>query len=78
MVSIRWIAQEVWGMEEAKLEKQRINHITPEILKRFRKKKPTSNVIRHRKSSAVDLFLVPEDIVWNEGATQTGRGCGTR
>ena len=38
---------------------------------------PTSNVIRHSKSSAIDLFLVPEDIVCNEGATQMGRGCST-
>ena len=38
MVSIRWTAQEIWDMEEAELEKQRINHITPEILKRFQKK----------------------------------------
>ena len=65
-------------MEEAELEKQCINHITPEILKKFQKKTaPTSNVIRHRKSSDVDLFLVPENIVWNEGATQTGSGRGT-
>ena len=28
---------------------------------------PTSNVVRHRKSSAVDVFLVPVDIVWNKG-----------
>ena len=38
---------------------------------------PTSNVVEHRKLSVVKLFLVSEDIVWNEGATQTGRGCGT-
>ena len=38
MVFIRWIAQEIWDMEEADLEKQRINHITPEILKKFHKK----------------------------------------
>ena len=29
MVLIRWTAQEIWGMEEAHLEKQRIDHITP-------------------------------------------------
>ena len=34
-------------------------------------------VLRHSKQSAVNLLLVPEDIVCNEGATQTGRGCGT-
>ena len=45
MVFICWTAQEVWDMEEAELEKQRINHITPEILKTFQKKQwlpPTS------------------------------------
>ena len=39
---------------------------------------PTSNIAQQKKSSAVDLFLVPEDIFWNEGATQTGHGRGTR
>ena len=38
IVFIRWTAQEVWDMEEAELEKQRINHITPEILKKIQKK----------------------------------------
>ena len=45
MVFIRWTAQEIWEMEEAEIEKQRINHITPEILKKFQKKQrlpPTS------------------------------------
>ena len=32
MVFICWTAQEIWDMEEYELEKQRINHITPEIL----------------------------------------------
>ena len=78
MVFIRWTTKEIWEMEEVELEKQRINHINPEILKTFQKtRKPTFNVIRHTKSSAVDLFLVTEDIVSNEGATQTGRGRDT-
>ena len=38
MVFIRCTAQEIWETEEADLEKQRINHNTPEILKRFQKK----------------------------------------
>ena len=43
------------------MRKKRINHITPKIQKKFDlKKKPTSNVTRHGKSSDVDLFLVPE------------------
>ena len=42
---IRWTAQEIWDMEETELENQRINHITPEILKKFQKKTPTSNVV---------------------------------
>ena len=29
MVFIRWTAQEIWEMEEAEIEKLRINHITP-------------------------------------------------
>ena len=63
MVFIRWTAQEIWEMEEAALEKHRINYIIPKILKSFREKKsPTSNVIRHSKSSTANLFLVPEDI----------------
>ena len=37
IVFIRWTAKEIWKMEEAELEKQRINHITPEILKKFQK-----------------------------------------
>ena len=77
MVFIRWTAHETWEMEEADLEKQLINHLTPENLKKFQKKTPTSNVILHRKLSAVDLFLITEGIVWNEGATKNGRGCGT-
>ena len=31
MVFIRWTAQEIWDMEETELEKQRINHIMPEL-----------------------------------------------
>ena len=38
MVFIGWTAQEIWEMEKAELEKLRINHITPEILKKFQKK----------------------------------------
>ena len=38
MVFIRWTAQEFWDMEEAEPEKQRINYITPEVLKKFQKK----------------------------------------
>ena len=37
MVFICWTAQKIWDMEETELEKQRINHITTEILKIFRK-----------------------------------------
>ena len=59
MFFIHWTAQVIWDMKEAGLEKQRINHITPEILKKFQKKTPTSNVIRHIKLSYVDLFLSP-------------------
>ena len=29
MVFILWTTQEIWDMEEAELEKQRIDHITP-------------------------------------------------
>ena len=29
MVFILWATQEIWDMEEAELEKQRIDHITP-------------------------------------------------
>ena len=73
MVFICWTTQELWDMEKAELERHRINHITPEIMKKFQKKTtPTSNVIRHSISSDLDLFLVPENIFWNEGATQTG------
>ena len=38
IVFIRWTAQKIWNMEEAGVEKQHINHITPEILKKFQKK----------------------------------------
>ena len=38
MVFIRWTEQEIWEMEEAEIEKLRINHITPVILKSYRKK----------------------------------------
>ena len=38
MVFIRWTAQKIWDMGEAELEKQRINHITPYILKEIDKK----------------------------------------
>ena len=37
MVFIHWTAQEIWYMEESELEKQRINNINPEILKKFQK-----------------------------------------
>ena len=37
MVFIRWTSQEIWEMEEVELERQRMNYITPEILKSFRK-----------------------------------------
>ena len=37
IVFICWTPQEIWDMEEAELVKQGINHITPEILKFFRK-----------------------------------------
>ena len=43
----------------------------------LRKTTYTSNVVQHCKTSAVNLFLVHETIVWNEGATKTGRGCCT-
>ena len=35
MVFIRWTAQKIWDMEEVDIEKQHINHITPEVLERF-------------------------------------------
>ena len=35
---------------------------------------PISNVVLHRKSSSVDLFLVPEEIFFNEGAKKRGVG----
>ena len=35
MVFIRWTSQEIWEMEEVELERQRMNYITPEILKLF-------------------------------------------
>ena len=35
MVLIRWTAHAIWDTEEADLEKQCINHITPEMLKKF-------------------------------------------
>ena len=35
MVFIRWTAHNILEMEEAELEKQRINHITTKILKMF-------------------------------------------
>ena len=57
--------------------KKCINHITPEIMKSLRKTTPTSNVVRHRKSSSIDLFLVTENIIWDEGATQKRRGHDT-
>ena len=38
IVFICWTAQEIWKTEESELEKQCINHITPEILKMFQKK----------------------------------------
>ena len=38
MVFIRWTTQEIWDMEEAELEKKHINHITPEVIKKFQKK----------------------------------------
>ena len=37
MVFISWTTQEIWDTEEVDLEKQRINHITPEIMKKFEK-----------------------------------------
>ena len=77
MVFICWTTQEIWDVDEADLEKQRIKHTTPEILKSLRNKTPTSNVAQHRKLSDVDLFFVPEKNVWNEGSTQTGSGRGT-
>ena len=46
MVFIRWTAQDIWYMEEAEIEKQRINHITPEILKSFREN--NAYLQRHR------------------------------
>ena len=43
MVFILWTAQEIWDMEEAELEKQRINHITPEFLKKLKKRLPSTS-----------------------------------
>ena len=45
MVFIRWTAQEIWYIEEAELERELINNITAEILKKFEEKQrlpPTS------------------------------------
>ena len=47
-------------MEEDEVEKQRINHITPEILKKFQKKRrlpPTSYDTANRVMSTYSLFL---------------------
>ena len=38
MVFIGWNAQKIWDIEETELEKQAINHITPDILKKFQRK----------------------------------------
>ena len=60
MVFIRCTTQEVWDMEEAELEKQRINHITPEILKKFQKKQrlpPMSYDTENQVLLTYSLFL---------------------
>ena len=60
MVFIRWTEQEIWDMEEAELEKQLINHITSEILKKFHRKQrlpPTSYDTANRVLSNYSLFL---------------------
>ena len=60
MLFISWTAQEIWDMEEAELEKQRINHTTPEILKCFEKKQhlpPTSYGTANQVLSTYSLFL---------------------
>ena len=38
-------------------------------MKKFEKKTPTSDVVRHCTSGAVDLFFIPENFIWDEGAT---------
>ena len=45
-------------------------------MKKFEKKTPTSDVVRHCTSGAVELFFIPENFIWNEGATQTWCGHG--
>ena len=60
MVFICWNAQEIWEMEEADLEKQRIDHTTPETQKKFQKKQhlpPTSYDTENRVLSTYYLFL---------------------
>ena len=60
MFFIRWTAEEIWDMEEADLEKQRINYITPEILKKFDKKQrlpPTLYDTANRVLLTYSLFL---------------------
>ena len=60
MVFIRWDGQEIWDMEEAELEKQHINHITPDILKKLQEKQrlpPTSYNTKNWVLSTYSLFL---------------------
>ena len=60
VVFIRWTSQEIWYLEEAEIEKQRINHITPEILKKFQGKQrlpPTSYDTENRVMLTYSLFL---------------------
>ena len=60
IVFIRWNAQEIWDIEEAEPEKQCINHITPEVLKKFHKKQrlpPTSYDTANQVLLTYSLFL---------------------
>ena len=57
MVFIRWNAQEIWDMEEAELEQQGINHITPEILKTIQKN--NAYLQRHMTKKIECCKLIP-------------------
>ena len=58
-----WTAHEIWDIEEAELEKTMHQSYLPKNYDSFSKNTtPTSNIVRHRKSSAVNLSLVPEAI----------------
>ena len=49
--------KEIWEMEEVDLEKQHINHITPEILKTFQKN--NAYLQRHTTQKIACYQLIP-------------------